>query len=86
MIAKFAPIWNTLLEGFGNHDPGSGRYNGKIPKWDVMHPGRAWAVKCKPRPETPAMLEAEVENALQMATVPHSPQMLIGSVKASDVT
>ncbi|MGG2424953.1 Eco29kI family restriction endonuclease, partial [Ralstonia pseudosolanacearum] len=28
MIAKFSPLWNLIVEGFGNHDPGSGRYNG----------------------------------------------------------
>jgi len=52
MISTFKPLWNRLLDGFGNHDPGSGRYNGLRPLWDVLHPGRAWAEKCKPRPET----------------------------------
>ncbi len=27
LIEKFSPIWNTILVGFGNHDPGKGRYN-----------------------------------------------------------
>nr|WP_296905928.1 Eco29kI family restriction endonuclease [Polaromonas sp.] len=26
LIANFAPIWNTLIDGFGNYDPGNGRY------------------------------------------------------------
>ncbi len=26
MIQMFAPVWNLVLEGFGNHDPGAGRY------------------------------------------------------------
>lgn len=43
LIEKFAPIWNSTVEGFGNHDPGSGRYNSQKPPWDVMHPGRPWA-------------------------------------------
>ena len=25
LIAKFSPVWNQIVEGFGNHDPGSGR-------------------------------------------------------------
>ena len=43
MIQMFAPVWNLVLEGFGNHDPGAGRHAGEKPRWDVVHPGRAWA-------------------------------------------
>lgn len=48
LIERFAPIWNSTLDGFGNHDPGSGRYGGQKPPWDVIHPGRAWAEKLQP--------------------------------------
>lgn len=37
-----------FLFGFGNHDPGAGRYGGMRPSWDELHPGRSWASKCKP--------------------------------------
>lgn len=47
LIEKFAPIWNSTVEGFGNHDPGSGRYNSQKPPWDVVHPGRPWADRLK---------------------------------------
>lgn len=43
LIEMFSPIWNRVIDGFGNHDPGKGRQQGKIPAWDVIHPGRAWA-------------------------------------------
>lgn len=43
LIRLHRPIWNTLLEGFGNHDPGRGRYNQARSEWDVLHPGRPWA-------------------------------------------
>lgn len=43
LIEKFAPVWNSTVEGFGNHDPGRGRYNSQKPPWDVVHPGRSWA-------------------------------------------
>ena len=46
LIAKFQPVWNQSLDGFGNHDPGKGRYNQQRSPWDVIHPGRAWAERC----------------------------------------
>lgn len=48
VIQRFEPLWNSVVEGFGNHDPGSGRYNGMRPLWDELHPGRKWAMKCQP--------------------------------------
>jgi hypothetical protein len=46
LIRYYTPIWNTKIDGFGNHDPGSGRYNQAKSEWDVLHPGRSWANKC----------------------------------------
>lgn len=43
LIRKFTPLWNSTIDGFGNHDPGSGRYNQSLSEWDVLHPGRSWA-------------------------------------------
>jgi len=60
LIARFSPPWNMFLDGFGNHDPGSGRYNQLRSRWDVLHPGRSWAEKCKPRTEAPEQIEAAV--------------------------
>jgi hypothetical protein len=48
LIEMFSPLWNKILDGFGNHDPGNGRYNQQISPWDILHPGRAWAKKLKP--------------------------------------
>lgn len=55
MIAKYSPVWNTELDGFGNHDPGKGRKDSKRSKWDTLHPGRAWANKLQ---DNPMSLEA----------------------------
>jgi hypothetical protein len=52
LITRFRPVWNIALDGFGNHDPGKGRYNGLRPLWDHLHPGRHWAEKCAVRSET----------------------------------
>jgi hypothetical protein len=40
------PLWNTSVDGFGNHDPGKGRYEQAMSDWDVIHEGRRWAKKC----------------------------------------
>jgi len=48
LISMFSPLWNQILDGFGNHDPGAGRYNQQQSSWDVIHPGRPWARKLKP--------------------------------------
>ncbi len=46
LIKLNKPLWNTAVDGFGNHDPGSGRYEQAKSDWDVIHEGRAWAEKC----------------------------------------
>ncbi len=43
LIKLYKPLWNTVVDGFGNHDPGRGRYNQAKSAWDVLHPGRDWA-------------------------------------------
>lgn len=60
VIARFSPLWNTLIDGFGNHDPGKGRYAGLRPRWDTLHPGRPWAMKCQGRSETQEQIQREV--------------------------
>ena len=39
------PLWNVVVEGFGNHNPGKGRKEGMRPMWDTIHEGRKWAEK-----------------------------------------
>jgi len=45
LIRRYQPLWNTTVDGFGNHDPGAGRYEQAISEWDVLHPGRPWSRK-----------------------------------------
>lgn len=47
LIRQYQPLWNTVVDGFGNHDPGKGRYNQAKSDWDVYYPGRKWAEKCQ---------------------------------------
>ena len=52
LIEMFSPIWNRLIDGFGNHDPGSGSYRQQRSPWDVLHPGRTFAEKLQPHSKT----------------------------------
>ena len=52
LIKLHKPLWNMSLDGFGNHDPGRGRYEQAKSDWDVLHEGRTWAEKCKGRAKT----------------------------------
>ncbi len=65
LIAKFDPLWNKLIDGFGNHDPGKGRHAGLRPRWDVLHPGRPWADRCQPREETAEQIIGEARDYLR---------------------
>lgn len=65
VIQKFQPLWNQVVEGFGNHDPGTGRYEGKRPLWDELHPGRNWAQRCSPPKITMPELLAKVDTYMQ---------------------
>jgi hypothetical protein len=53
LIRWFRPLlWNTIVTGFGNNDPGARRYTQQRSLWDVLHPGRAWAARCAENPRT----------------------------------
>ncbi len=67
IIERFKPVWNCLLEGFGNHDPGKGRTNGKMSPWDRFHPGRSWAKNLQPFPKSETELKNEVVKYLNDA-------------------
>ena len=67
MIERFRPVWNVVLDGFGNHDPGKGRHKGRKPNWDCVHPGRAWADSLQPCAYTSFELEERIQNYLREA-------------------
>ena len=65
LIQSFSPVWNRVIDGFGNHDPGAGRQRQQRSPWDVLHPGRAWARRLQPnRKSAPAVL-GEIEGFMR---------------------
>ena len=44
LIETFKPVWNRAVDGFGNNVPGRRRSSQHRSPWDVLHPGRKFAV------------------------------------------
>jgi hypothetical protein len=76
LIAKFDPLWNKLIDGFGNHNPGKGRHAGLRSRWDVLHPGRSWVEKCQPRKETADQIIREARDYLRNNPPPEDTSMI----------
>lgn len=68
LIQKFKPLWNLVVEGFGNHTPGAARFSGKKPLWDELHPGRLWAANCQPPKHPHAEILKKVEVFMESST------------------
>jgi len=64
LIQHYQPPWNALVDGFGLHDPGSGR-SPKRSYWDTLHTGRAakWSATVVDH-KTQAEVLAELETFL----------------------
>jgi hypothetical protein len=81
LIEHFRPVWNVCIEGFGNHDPGSGRQKGEITWWDALHPGRAWAEKLR---QTRSPQDAEDRLSIFLKDYSKRPLDDVFSRRASD--
>lgn len=62
LIEMFSPLWNLRIDGFGNHDPGKGRYKQQRSPWDVLHPGRYWAGRLQPNARSEKEILRDVNN------------------------
>jgi hypothetical protein len=74
LIQAYAPLWNTVVEGFGNHDPGAGRRRGKRPAWDELHPGRVWAKRLQPAKLNRALILEEVASYMSRFSLQSPPK------------
>lgn len=80
MIEQFKPIWNIVIDGFGNRDPGMRRATQYRSPWDVLHPGRAFAEKLATGGNTAEALVARLAEHFAGAVVP-----LIPTEEAADI-
>ena len=65
LIKLTQPLWNVAIDGFGNHDPGKGRYGQAKSDWDVIHPGRIWAERCNGIPKDESIILANIDRHFQ---------------------
>lgn len=54
MINSLKPVWNRVIDGFGNHGQGGGRGQQVRSRWDTLHPGREAPARL---PESPLSIE-----------------------------
>ena len=64
LISALNPLWNSTIDGFGNHDPGKGRYEQENSHWDSLHPGRSFAKKLRPASATIEEIVNRISNHL----------------------
>ncbi|KIG02637.1 Restriction endonuclease, type II, Eco29kI [Burkholderia sp. MR1] len=50
LIERYRPVWNLVIDGFGNKDPGRRRKDQYRSPWDVIHQGRRFAEKLGENP------------------------------------
>lgn len=62
LIKLNQPLWNVAVDGFGNHDPGRGRYEQAKSDWDVIHPGRPWAERCNGTHKNKSVVFSNIAN------------------------
>lgn len=66
LIDQYKPLWNKIVDGFGIHDPGKGRYLQARSSWDTIHRGRELAEKCKNlNSKTEDQIISEIKNYLE---------------------
>ena len=72
LIRTYNPLWNAVVDGFGNHDPGKGRYEQALSEWDVLHPGRPWAERLTGRPPRREEIIAKIQRHSAQAALDFS--------------
>ena len=70
MIEQFRPVWNLVIDGFGNKDPGKRRTTQYRSPCDVLHPGRRFTVKLATGELTTGVLVTRIKDYLAGKAVP----------------
>lgn len=71
LIGHYRPVWNVVVDGFGNHAPGGGRAKQARSSWDELHPGRQWAFRLPPPKRSADAITELVHNHLNQIDLPN---------------
>ncbi len=77
LIESFKPVWNRAIDGFGNKDPGRRRATQYKSPWDVLHPGRKFAVKLADGGMDSTFLEQRVADYLAGRPLARLPKVIV---------
>jgi hypothetical protein len=64
LIRRFTPLWNSVVGGFGLHDPGSTRYTQILSEWDTLHSGRSWTKKWQGKSSSKSAIAEKIKRHL----------------------
>lgn len=86
LIEQFRPVWNLVIDGFGNKDPGRRRKDQYRSAWDVLHPGRKFAEKLGENPIAPETYVASLITFYETGKVikPKKPPTATGTEQDND--
>jgi len=84
MIEQFRPIWNLVIDGFGNKDPGRRRATQHRSLWDVLHPGREFVTKLATGGTTAEMLITRLKDYFSGKDVPLIPVADAGDIGTAE--
>lgn len=70
LIESFQPVWNVVIDGFGNKTPGARRATQYRSPWDVLHPGRTFAEMLAEHPQGAEVFDRRVQDFFAGETVP----------------
>lgn len=70
LIEEFKPVWNLVVDGFGNKGPGKRRSKQYQSAWDVIHPGREFSKKLAPNPKTVNQIISEIKSFYKTGEIP----------------
>lgn len=75
LIEAFKPVWNMMIDGFGNKTPGAGRAKQARSMWDTLHPGRSYVDRLGLGPGlyTPEEITLKLEAFFAGKIVPSEP-------------
>ena len=85
LIENFKPVWNQVIDGFGNKDPGRRRATQYKSPWDVLHPGRHFARKLADSTVTAESLKKRIADHFAGRPLAKLPRVLVEQQESEEV-